>query len=97
MGCRGPQPTFTFNGALDDFSVYDKVLSEDDLSAAFASTAALDPSSESGLVLYYDFDGITGGGTVENKAPRTSGSYNLRLGMGDSDIVEYEISGVVDR
>ncbi|GMH92356.1 hypothetical protein TL16_g12321 [Triparma laevis f. inornata] len=93
LGNRGPEKTHSFNGAVDDFALYDLVLTAEEVGVKFGEVGGLDPSGEEGLVLYYDFDAVTSDAVIENTAPDTAGNYDLRLGMGDSDIVVFGAGG----
>ena len=82
MGCRSNSVNefSTLRGGLDDLALYDGVLSEAEVQALYNDVSAFDPSADSRLVLYYDFNNPSSD-TVLNKAPSTSGSYPLVLGI----------------
>ena len=54
-----------FEGTLDEFRIYNRVLSIEEINAK--RCGELTPGSETGLLIYYDFDGV-GGSTVTNQA-----------------------------
>ncbi|GMI24151.1 hypothetical protein TrCOL_g9603 [Triparma columacea] len=82
IGCRPvPDNDYTnFRGGLDDFAVYNGVLSASEVKAVFDDVNAFDPTADNRLALYYSFNDPSST-TVLNEAPKNSGKYPLILGV----------------
>jgi len=73
------QDSYTIRGGVDDFCIYNGVLSDAEQKALYEDTSPFDPSADDRLALYYDFNDPTSN-TVLNMAPSTIGLYPMILG-----------------
>ncbi|MEQ9201043.1 MAG: LamG domain-containing protein, partial [Cyclobacteriaceae bacterium] len=74
-----------FEGRIDEFKIYNKALTPTEVADATCADA---DGTEEGLVIYYDFDGLTitnDGGSIPNRGTATNSTTNVNTGNSGAD------------